>query len=106
MRPGSVIVDLAAEGGGNCELTRPGETVVTPNGVSICGPLNLPAQMPRDASTLYARNLAAFVLAFWKDGAFPLDLNDEILKGATVTHGGRILHTAAREAVEAGAAGA
>lgn len=90
MRPGSVIVDLAAEGGGNCELTRPGETVVE-RGVTIYGPLNLPAGMPWHASTLFSRNLAAFVLAFWRDGRFALDLGDEILRGALVTHEGKTI---------------
>src|SRR5512141_2264082 len=89
MKPGSVIVDAAAEGGGNCALTRPGETIVE-GGVTICGPLNLPAEMPWHASTLYSRNLAAFVLAFWKDGRFTLDLGDEILQGALVTHEGEV----------------
>ncbi|MGE5189237.1 MAG: Re/Si-specific NAD(P)(+) transhydrogenase subunit alpha [Gemmatimonadota bacterium] len=90
MKPGSVIVDAAAEGGGNCELTRPGETV-TEGGVTIFGPLNLPSEVPWHASTLYSRNLAAFVLAFWKDGRFRIDRDDEILRGALVTHGGEIL---------------
>ena len=89
MKRGSVIVDVAAEGGGNCALTRPGETVVE-GGVTIFGPLNLLADMPWHASTLYSRNLAAFVLAFWKDGRFTLDLTDEILRGALVTHGGEV----------------
>ena len=89
MKAGSVIVDAAAEGGGNCTLTRPGETVME-GGVTILGPLNLPAEMPWHASTLYSRNLAAFVLAFLKDGEFRLDLEDEILRGALVTHGGEI----------------
>ncbi|MBI5419760.1 MAG: Re/Si-specific NAD(P)(+) transhydrogenase subunit alpha [Deltaproteobacteria bacterium] len=89
MKPGSVIVDLAAEGGGNCELTRPGETVVE-GGVTICGPLNLPAELPWHASTLYSRNLVAFVLAFWKEGQFHIDLEDEIIRGALVTHRGEV----------------
>ena len=89
MKPGSVIVDAAAEGGGNCALTRPGETVVE-GGVTICGPLNLPAEVPWHASTLYSRNVTAFVLAFWKDGRFSLDLEDEILRGALVTHEGAV----------------
>jgi NAD(P) transhydrogenase subunit alpha len=101
MQPGSVIVDLAAEAGGNCELTRPGETVVE-NDVKIVGPLNLPSDMPRDSSTLYSRNLAAFVLAFAKDGAFHLDLNDEIIKGALVTHAGEVRHAVSKAALEAG----
>ncbi|HVN76630.1 MAG TPA: Re/Si-specific NAD(P)(+) transhydrogenase subunit alpha [Thermoanaerobaculaceae bacterium] len=89
MKPGSVIVDLAAEAGGNCELTQPGRTVVD-HGVTICGPENLPAEIPWHASTLYSRNLTAFVLAFWKDGAFRLDLDDEIIRGCLVTHGGEV----------------
>ena len=93
MRPGAVIVDLAAEAGGNCELTRPGEKVVE-GGVTIVGPLNLPSEMPWHGSTLYSRNLTAFVLAFWKDGRFDLDLGDDILKGALVTHDGEVRHPA------------
>ncbi len=90
MRPGSVIVDLAAEAGGNCELTRPGETVVV-DGVTIVGPANPAADVPWHGSTLYSRNLVAFVMAFWKDGAFRLDLEDEIIRGCLVTHGGEVL---------------
>lgn len=97
MKPGSVIVDLAAEGGGNCELSRPGETVVA-HGVKIIAPLNLPSSMATHASTLWSRNLTNFLLAFWKDKAFHLDLNDEILRGALVTHGGEILHPQAKRA--------
>jgi NAD(P) transhydrogenase subunit alpha len=93
MRPGAVIVDLAAEAGGNCELTRPGEKVVE-GGVTILGPLNLPSEMPWHGSTLYSRNLTAFVLAFWKDGRFDLDLGDEIIRGALVTHDGEVRHPA------------
>jgi NAD(P) transhydrogenase subunit alpha len=89
MKPGSVIVDLAAEAGGNCELTQPGRTVVV-HGVTICGPENPPAEVPWHGSTLYSRNLTAFVLAFWKDGKFNLDLDDEIIKGCLVTHAGEI----------------
>lgn len=89
MKPGSVIVDVAAEGGGNCELTRPGETV-TEGGVTICGPVNLPSEVPWHASTLYSRNLTAFVLAFWKDGQFRIDRDDEIIRGALVTHRGEV----------------
>jgi len=89
MRPGSVIVDLAAEAGGNCELTLPGRTVVE-RGVTICGPLNLPSELPWHASTLYSRNLTSFVLAFWKDGRFDFNLDDEILRGALVTHQGEV----------------
>jgi NAD(P) transhydrogenase subunit alpha len=99
MRPGSIIVDLAAEGGGNCELSQPGRTTVE-NGVKIIAPLNLPATLPVHASTLYSRNLTAFVLAFWKDGRFNLDLSDEILNGATVTHAGEVRHARTREALQ------
>jgi NAD(P) transhydrogenase subunit alpha len=99
MQPGAVIVDLAAEAGGNCELTKPGETAVE-NGVKIIGPLNLPSDMPRDGSTLYSRNIATFVLAFWKDNAFNLDMSDEIIKGALVTHAGQVLHGPSKAALE------
>jgi NAD(P) transhydrogenase subunit alpha len=95
MKPGSVIVDVAAEGGGNCELTQPGRTV-REHGVTICGPANLPSEMPMHASLLYSRNLTNFILEFWKDQRFNLNLDDEILKGATVTHAGEVLHAAAR----------
>ncbi len=88
MRPGSVIVDVAAEGGGNCELTRPGKTVEE-HGVTICGNDNLPATLPWHASTLFSRNLASFVLAFWKNGEFLIDLEDEILRAALVTREGK-----------------
>jgi NAD(P) transhydrogenase subunit alpha len=88
MRPGSVIVDVAAEGGGNCELTQPGKTV-DERGVTICGNDNLPATLPWHASTLFSRNLASFVLAFWKDGRFPIDLEDEILRAVLVTREGK-----------------
>ena len=98
MQPGAVIVDLAAEAGGNCELCKPGETVVE-RGVSILGPLNLPASMPRDASMLFSRNLTSFVLAFWqeKEKQFNLDLADEIIRGCLVTHGGEVVHGPTRD---------
>ncbi|MGE3180830.1 MAG: Re/Si-specific NAD(P)(+) transhydrogenase subunit alpha [Phycisphaerae bacterium] len=98
MKPGAVIVDLAAEAGGNCELTRPGETRLE-NGVKICAPLNLPATMPFHGSTLYSRNLTTFFLEFWKDNAFNLNLEDEIITGAMVTHGGDITHKGVKEAL-------
>ena len=100
MKPGSVIIDLAAEGGGNCELSRPGHTVVE-NGVKIIAPLNLAATMPTDASVLWSRNVTNFLLAFWKDKAFNLDLNDEILRGALITHDGQIVHAKTKEAAAA-----
>jgi NAD(P) transhydrogenase subunit alpha len=91
MRPGSVIVDLGAEQGGNCEATRPGETVVE-SGVAIIGPVNLASSIPHDASQMYARNLAALVKHLVKDGALRLDLEDEITRETMVTHGGRIVN--------------
>jgi len=102
MKPGSVLIDLAAEGGGNCILSEPGRTVEK-YGVKICAPLNLPSQLPLHASTLYSRNLAAFVTAFWKDKAFVLDLNDDIQKGSVITHDGQVLHGPTKDAMTAGA---
>jgi len=100
MRPGSIIVDLAAEGGGNCELSKPGETVVE-NRVTIMAPLNLPSSMPRDASTLFSRNLTSLILTFWQEEEkkFNLDLSDDIIKGAMLTHGGEVVHGPTREAL-------
>jgi NAD(P) transhydrogenase subunit alpha len=91
MRPGSVIVDLAAEQGGNCELTEPGKEVLK-HRVLIMGQLNLPASMPLDASTLYARNVLELVLHVTKGGKLNLDLEDEITKGTLLTHDGKIVH--------------
>lgn len=99
MKPGSVIVDLAADGGGNCELSRPGETVQV-DGVTIIAPLNLPASMPLHASLLFSRNLTAFVQAFTKDKAFQLDFTDDIQQGAVITHQGEVRHARTREALE------
>ena len=101
MRPGSVIVDLAAEAGGNCVLTAPGRTVLE-HGVKICAPLNLPSDMPLHGSTLYSRNLVSFVLEFWKEDRFNLDLEDEIIRGALVTHEGEVVHEGAKQALEGG----
>ena len=95
MKPGAVIVDLAAATGGNCALTRPDETVVA-NGVSILGPTNLPAAVALDASRVYARNLASLLLHLVKDGALALDLEDEITKGALLTHDGQVVNPAVR----------
>jgi proton-translocating NAD(P)+ transhydrogenase subunit alpha len=99
MRPGSIIMDLAADGGGNCELSRPGETV-TVNGVTIMAPLNLPASMPNHASLLFSRNLTAFIQAFTKDKTFQLDFNDDIQQGALITHAGEVRNARTREALE------
>jgi NAD(P) transhydrogenase subunit alpha len=98
MRPGSVIVDLAADGGGNCELARPGETVIV-SGVAILAPTNLAATMPYHASLLFSRNLTAFLQAFTKDKAFQLDPSDDIQQGALITTGGEVVHVRTREAM-------
>jgi NAD(P) transhydrogenase subunit alpha len=103
MKPGSVIVDLAAETGGNCELTEPGETVVRAD-VTIIGPLGLASEMADHASSLYARNVQALLELMVADGELSLDFDDEILADACITRDGRIVHEGARQAVEAAAA--
>ncbi|HEU0016152.1 MAG TPA: Re/Si-specific NAD(P)(+) transhydrogenase subunit alpha [Longimicrobium sp.] len=95
MKPGSVIVDLAAPNGGNCALTRPGEAVDA-GGVRILGPLNLPAEMPVHASQMYARTVAAMITEFAKDGAFTRDFADEVFREACVTHDGAVVHERVR----------
>lgn len=99
MKPGSVIVDLAAEAGGNCTLTEPGNNV-TKYGVTVCGPTNLPASMPIHASQMYSRNLTTFILEFCKEGKFIVNLEDDIQKGAVITHDGTLLHEPTRKAME------
>ena len=96
MRPGSIIVDLAAETGGNVELTKAGEDVDV-GGVTIIGARNVPSTMPLHASQLYARNVANLLLHLVKDGAIALDFADEITKGACVTHGGEIVNERAKQ---------
>ena len=96
MPPGSVIVDIAAERGGNCELTRPGE-VVEVNGVAIHGPVNLPSSIPYHASQMYSRNIATFLKHLVKDGKLVLDQNDEIVRETLVTHAGEVVHLRVRE---------
>ncbi|HUP04225.1 MAG TPA: hypothetical protein VMU19_09560, partial [Bryobacteraceae bacterium] len=96
MSPGSVIVDIAAERGGNCELTRAGETVEA-NGVRIMGPVNLPSAIPYHASQMYARNIATFLKYLIKDGKLNLDREDEIVRETLVTYGGEIVHAKVRE---------
>jgi NAD(P) transhydrogenase subunit alpha len=98
MQPGSIIVDLAAERGGNCELTRPGETVIESQ-VTIMGPLNLPSSIPYHASQMYARNVASFLKHLVHDGALALDAADEITAGTLVTHAGDVVHPRVREAL-------
>ena len=99
MQKGSVIIDLAADGGGNCELTTPGETVEH-NGVVIHGPINIPSQVAFHASEMYAKNLYNFLQLLIKDGAIKLDWNDQILSDSVVTHAGEIKHEATRKLVE------
>jgi NAD(P) transhydrogenase subunit alpha len=89
MRPGSVIVDLAAEAGGNCAATKPGETIVV-GGVTIVGLTNVPATMPVHASQMYSRNVQAFLGLLVKDGALELDFGDEIVRDTCVAHGGKV----------------
>jgi NAD(P) transhydrogenase subunit alpha len=97
MSPGSVIVDLAAETGGNCELTEAGQTVVKED-VTIIGPLNLPATMPDHASSLYARNVQSLLELMVKEGELTLDFDDEVIAGACITRDGKIVHEGARNA--------
>lgn len=99
MRPGSVIVDLAAEQGGNCALTQPGEDVVR-HGVAILGPLNLPSTLPFHASQMYAKTVTNFLAHLLKDGKIQLDLNDELTRGPLVTHQGEIVHEVVKKALQ------
>jgi len=96
MKPGSVIIDLAVEAGGNVEGSKPNEVVTTANGVKIVGWSNMPGRIAADASALYARNLVAFLGLMIKDGALAVDLEEEILKAAVVTHGGAVVHEGVR----------
>ncbi len=96
MKPGSVLIDLAVEAGGNVEGAKAGEVVTTANGVQIVGHTNLPGRIAADASSLYAKNLVAFVGLMIKDGTLALDLEDEILKASAVTHGGAVVHEGVR----------
>jgi NAD(P) transhydrogenase subunit alpha len=100
MKPGSVIVDLAGESGGNCELTEPGETVVR-HDVRIAAPLNLPASMPEHSSQLFARNVQALLELFVdEEGRLSLDFDDEIISGACIVRDGEVVHDGARGALE------
>ncbi|MGD8988541.1 MAG: Re/Si-specific NAD(P)(+) transhydrogenase subunit alpha [Syntrophobacterales bacterium] len=99
MRTGSVIIDLAAEKGGNCAVTKPGEKIVH-QGVIVIGPVNLPAEVPVHASQMYAKNISTFLLHMIKEGKLELDMEDEITKGAMVAHGGQLVHEAVLSALE------
>jgi NAD(P) transhydrogenase subunit alpha len=98
MKPGSVIVDLAAEAGGNCALTEPGAEV-SRHGVVILGPLNLPATVPLHASQMYSRNISSFVLHLVKDGALQIDLDDPITKSMCIIREGEVVHGPTRELI-------
>ena len=103
MKPGSVIIDLAAESGGNCELTEPGQTVLRYD-VKILGPLNVPSTMAEHASQLYARNIQSLLgLMISDEGQLTLDFDDEVIAGACITRDGEIVHEAAKTAAEAAA---
>jgi NAD(P) transhydrogenase subunit alpha len=103
MKSGSVIVDMAASAlGGNCELSQAGETVQTPNGVTIIAPDNLPATMPAGASAFYARNISALLLGMIKDGALHLDFEDEVTKSTVITHNGAVVSQAVVKLLEPG----
>jgi NAD(P) transhydrogenase subunit alpha len=100
MKPGSVVIDLAGEAGGNCELTEPGQTVLR-HDVKIVSPLNLPATMAEHASQLFARNVLALLDLFvGEDGSLSMDFDDEIIKGACVVRAGEIVHPGAKAATE------
>lgn len=98
MKPGAVLVDLAAETGGNCELTRPGESV-DHGGVTVIGPVNLPARTPTHASEMYSRNLFTFAQLLVRDGALAVDFDDDLVAGSCLTHDGAVRHAATREAL-------
>ncbi|HEY6013637.1 MAG TPA: Re/Si-specific NAD(P)(+) transhydrogenase subunit alpha [Candidatus Limnocylindrales bacterium] len=101
MKSGSVIVDMAASAlGGNCELSQAGETVTSPNGVSIIAPENLPASMPAGSSAFYARNISALLLGMVKDGNLHLDFDDEVTKATVITHGGAVVSDPVKKLLE------
>ncbi len=98
MKPGSVIMDLAAENGGNCELTEK-DRIITVYNVIIDGTANLPSTMPIHATQLYAKNITSFITYMFKDGELKLDMEDEIISGAMFTHNGEITHEPTKEAL-------
>jgi NAD(P) transhydrogenase subunit alpha len=101
MKPGSVIVDMAASAlGGNVERSKPEQTVVTDNGVTILAPTNLPATMPAGASQFYARNMSTFVLNFLKDGQMNYDMADEITAATLITKDGEVVQDATKKLLE------
>jgi NAD(P) transhydrogenase subunit alpha len=107
MKPGSVIVDMAASAlGGNVELSKAGQTIVTDNGVTIIAPDNLPATMPSGSSAFYARNISALLLGMVKDGALNLDFEDEVTKSTVITHGGEVIQDATKKLLDPASASA
>jgi NAD(P) transhydrogenase subunit alpha len=107
MKPGSVIVDMAAsELGGNVELSKAGETIVTDNGVTIIAPDNLPATMPVGSSAFYARNISSLLLGMVKDGQLNLDFDDEVTKSTVITHDGAVIQEATKKLLEPAPSGA
>jgi len=105
MSPGSVVVDMAAEQGGNCELTRAGEEVEF-HGVTILGPVNLPSTIPYHASQMYGKNVTTFLLHLVKDGDVKIELEDEITRGTLVAHGSEVIHPAVQQALGQGGSAA
>ncbi|MFP6767213.1 MAG: Re/Si-specific NAD(P)(+) transhydrogenase subunit alpha [Planctomycetaceae bacterium] len=101
MKPGSVIVDLASERGGNCALTRPGTNYTTDSGVTILGPLNLCCTLPAHASLMYANNVVNFLLHICRDASIDVDTDDEVTIGTLVTHDGQVVHERVRQVLEA-----
>jgi NAD(P) transhydrogenase subunit alpha len=99
MKPGSVIIDLAAEGGGNCELTQAGETI-DHSGIKIYGPLDVPSMLAVHASEMYAKNLLNFLTPMIKDGQLAPDWDDEVIADSALTHAGEIRHAPTRALLE------
>ena len=100
MAPGSVIVDLAAERGGNCDLTKSNQTIVSKNGITILGPTNLPSSVPLHASQMYAKNISALLLHLVKDASLVIDLDDEITSATLISRGGQIVHPRVKESLD------
>ena len=101
MRPGSVLVDMAASQlGGNCELSKVDKVVTTPNGVEIHAPSNLPSSMATGASIFYSRNISSLLMNFIKAGKLDFDFNDEITAATVITFGGQVVHEATKKLLE------
>jgi NAD(P) transhydrogenase subunit alpha len=103
MKPGSVVVDLAGEQGGNCELSEPGQSVIR-HDVKILAPLNVPSTLAEHASQLYAKNIQALLDLMVKEGKLELDFEDEVIAGACITRDGEIVHEGAKQAAGAATA--